>query len=90
MRRLVIAALTLAAVPASAQAPADTTTTGPSNDPSEIVCISESRIGSRLDRHRVCRTRAEWAEHRRQYRNSVDRAQQQMQTSCRPTPTMQC
>ena len=90
MRRLMIAALTLLAVPTSAQAPADTATTGPSNDPDQIVCISQSQVGSRLARQRVCRTRAEWEEHRRMYRNSVERAQQQMQTTCVPTPTMQC
>ena len=90
MRRLLTAALTILAVPTSAQAPGDVATTGPNNDPTQIVCISQAQVGSRLARQRVCRTRAEWEEHRRMYRNSVDRAQQQMQTSCRPTPTMQC
>jgi hypothetical protein len=90
MRRLVIAALTLVAVPTLAQPPADTAKIGPNNDPNQIVCVRESQVGSRLASQRVCRTRAEWAEHRRMYRNSVDRAQQQMQTSCRPTPSMEC
>jgi len=90
MRRLVIVALTVFGVPSWAQAPADTTTTGPNNDPQQIVCISQAQVGSRLARQRVCRTRAEWEEHRRMYRTSVDRAQQQMQTSCRETPTMSC
>ena len=90
MHKLAIAGLILLSVPTSAQAPADTTTTGPNNDPDQIICRSETPVGSRLGRQRVCRTRAEWAEHRRMYRNSVERAQQQMQTSCVPTPTMQC
>ena len=90
MRRLAITALILLAVPTSAQVPADTSKTGPNNDPDQIVCVSERQVGSRLARQRVCRTRAEWDEHRRQYRNSVERAQQQSHTFCRPTPTMQC
>jgi hypothetical protein len=84
MRRLVVASLTLLAVPTAAQAPAGTARTAPNNDPDQIVCISQAQIGSRLRQQRVCRTRAEWAEHQRQYRNSVERAQQQSQTTCEP------
>lgn len=53
---------------------------GPSGDPTEIVCVNEAAIGSRLSRRRVCRTRAEWEEHRAEYKQEVERAQQQMQT----------
>jgi hypothetical protein len=81
---IVLSALIVSGAAAVAQAPADTATTvktGPLNNPDEVVCIREQPIGSRLGARRVCRTRAEWAEHQRQYRQSVERAQQQMQTS---------
>ena len=74
---------------ADPQAPA-TTTRGPSNDPNEVVCVNESEIGSRVSRHRVCRTRAEWDEARRQARNSVERAQNERPTTCSPGPNQQC
>lgn len=91
MRRLAALATTIAAAAAThgwATPPA--APSGPNTDPRQIVCVTESKTGSRLDRRRVCRTRAEWAEHRTQFRNSVERAQNQTQTQCVPTPTMQC
>ena len=48
---------------------------GPDNDPNEIVCISERVTGSRLSTRRVCRTRAEWAEHRAETRKVVEKVQ---------------
>jgi hypothetical protein len=80
----ILSGLVVSSAAAFAQAPGDTATTtkvGPLNNPDEIVCIREQPIGSRLGARRVCRTRAEWAEHQRQYRQAIDRAQQQMQTS---------
>lgn len=44
-------------------------------DPNEQVCRVTSEIGSRLQRSRICKTRAEWEQLRREQRNSVDRAQ---------------
>ena len=44
-------------------------------DPDKIVCVRQTRIGSRLDTRRVCRTRAEWDELAAEERNVVDRAQ---------------
>ncbi len=61
------------------EAPA-TTKLGPNQDPNQIVCQTQTEIGSRLNRRRVCRTRAEWAEHQRMYRQNIERAQQQTQT----------
>jgi hypothetical protein len=46
-----------------------------------VVCVAEKQIGSRLNQRRVCRTRAEWDEHRAEHKQEVERAQQQMQTS---------
>jgi hypothetical protein len=45
-----------------------------------VVCVSEKQIGSRLNQRRICRTRAEWDEHRAEHKQEVERAQQQMQT----------
>lgn len=56
---------------------------GPNNDPNQIVCRTQQRIGSRLDRNRVCRTRAEWAQIREQERQVVERVQFNKQT-CGP------
>jgi hypothetical protein len=79
-RTLILAALMASSAAAIGQAPTGETRIGPSNKADEIVCRREQVIGSRLATQRVCRTRAEWAEHRRQFRQSVDRAQQQSQS----------
>ena len=83
----ILCAVLVSGVTAVAQTPEEapnaptTAKAGPSQDPNEVVCVQESEVGSRLNRRRVCRTRAEWAEHRSQYKQSVERAQTQMQTS---------
>jgi hypothetical protein len=45
---------------------------GPSTDPQQVLCVKESELGSRLRIRRVCRTRAEWREHRREVRLELD------------------
>jgi hypothetical protein len=83
-KAVMLTALLVSGATALAQAPADapaSTKIGPNGDPKQIVCITQSEIGSRLSRRRVCRTRAEWAEHRAQYQQSIERAQNQTQTS---------
>ena len=77
---LVSGAAALAQTPAEAPA---TTKTGPNQDPDQIVCLTQNEIGSRLNRRRVCRTRAEWAEHQRMYRQNIEKAQQQSMTAGR-------
>jgi len=54
----------------------------PDNGPNQIICRQEALTGSRVSNRRVCRTRAEWSEHRREYRTAVERAQDQSQTAC--------
>jgi hypothetical protein len=44
-------------------------------DPNEKVCETIKPVGSRLATKRVCATRAEWAEYRKQDRDAVDKAQ---------------
>lgn len=45
------------------------------SSPDKIVCVRQTRIGSRLDTRRICRTRAEWDELEAEERNVVDRVQ---------------
>ncbi|URD60002.1 hypothetical protein M8312_09330 [Sphingomonas sp. KRR8] len=49
-------------------------------DPNEVICEVQEELGSRLKGHKVCATRAEWAERRRQARTEVDLQQQNRPT----------
>lgn len=82
MYKLLIFATFATSITAAVAAPeeARTTRAGVNNDPSQIVCRNERQIGTRLGSTRVCRTRAEWEEYRRNTRRSVEKAQQGMQT----------
>ena len=44
-------------------------------DPNEKICEKIKPVGSRLATKRVCATRAEWADYRRQDRDALDKAQ---------------
>lgn len=44
-------------------------------DPNEMLCRSIAEMGTRLNRQRICKTRAEWAEERRQQRQNIDQNQ---------------
>ena len=83
----ILCAVLVSSVAAIAQTPEEapdaptTQKTGPNQDPNEVVCIRQAAIGTRLGARRVCRTRAEWAEHRSEFKQELERAQQQMQTS---------
>lgn len=48
---------------------------GKQRDPNEVVCEKQEVLGSRLNTRRVCMTRSEWAEHRRNDRAVVERTQ---------------
>jgi len=63
-------ALLLPAAASSADNP-----TKPSKDPNERVCEKVVPTGSRLVSRRVCATRAEWEDKKRQDRQAVDKAQ---------------
>ena len=82
-KAFLLSALLVSSAAVFAQTPAEapaTTKLGPNQDPNQIVCQTQNEIGSRLNRRRVCRTRAEWAEHQRMYRQNIERAQNQSQT----------
>ncbi|MDQ4087855.1 MAG: hypothetical protein M3177_07600 [Pseudomonadota bacterium] len=83
MKTIAILGAMLVTGAAAAEQPASAPTVhrGADGDPDRIICRTEREIGSRLATRRVCRTRAEWAEHRAQTRDRLERAQQQMQTS---------
>jgi hypothetical protein len=44
-------------------------------NPDEMICRNVAELGSRLSRHRECRTRAQWDEVRRTTRQGVEHAQ---------------
>jgi hypothetical protein len=44
-------------------------------NPNETVCRMIGETGSRLNRSRVCMTRAEWEQYRRDMRQNIDHAQ---------------
>jgi hypothetical protein len=75
--------VSLIATPAFAQTsqptPAPSTVTA---DPNEKICQNEAVIGSRLAKHRICATRAEWEERNRQDRQTVEQAQRMIGGPC--------
>ena len=70
---------------ASAQSPARNSSPGGAgargSDPNDVICRNIGELGSRLNRTRVCKTRAQREEERRLLRQNVDRAQ-----TNRPSP----
>lgn len=44
-------------------------------DANDMICRNIREIGSRLNMRRVCMTRQEWAEQRRETRQNIERAQ---------------
>ena len=73
-----IASVALLAGSALAQAPASGKQVAPNHnvgDPNERICENITPIGSRLATKRFCGTRAEWADRKRQDRESLEAAQ---------------
>ena len=76
MLRIILAASAVVATTALAQAPSsDAARIRPSNDPNEMICVSERLPDSLFMKRRICRTRAEWAELRAQSRQTIERVQ---------------
>lgn len=71
MRCLILASLTLIAVPASAQE----TDSKKISDPNKVICRSEPVIGSRLQTTRTCLTRQQWLEREREMRRTTEKIQ---------------
>lgn len=67
----------VASSPAFAQAATPAAPQAKSLDPNEVVCEKEEETGSRLGGHKVCMTRAQWAEQRRLNRQDIEKIQTQ-------------
>jgi hypothetical protein len=76
---LLLAAISLGT--SAIAAPANDAKTGSAGDQNEIVCRSMAETGSRLKSRRVCMSRAEWAELRRQQREAIEKGQN---SACMP------
>jgi hypothetical protein len=73
MFKLFCVSAALMATAAMAQTPPGTAAKDEANaDPEEVICVIQKGTGSRLDRTRVCRTRAEWAALRAEHRNAIE------------------
>src|SRR4051794_33322746 len=59
-----------------------TTLPKPPRDPNEKVCETVTVVGSRLGGKKICATRAEWAEKRKQDRDVIDQAQRSANIGC--------
>ena len=73
MFRLICASAALVATVAMAQAPDEATRNGADEDPNEVICVDQPNTGSRVNRVRVCRTRAQWDATRARNRKSLER-----------------
>lgn len=72
MARLLLLVCALAAAGQAAAAPRHG-----AKDPDDIICRELPLSGSRLDSRRVCMTRRDWDEQRREARETIDKAQRQ-------------
>lgn len=76
MLRFALAGFALVAAVALAQAPSsESVRVRPNQDPNEMICVQERLPDSVFMKRRICRTRAEWAEHRAQMRQTVEKVQ---------------
>lgn len=71
---LFVATMALALLETSALADQDAGKK-PTKADDDVICRTEAEIGSRLNRKRICRTRAQWEEQRREDRRSLEKVQ---------------
>jgi hypothetical protein len=69
--RILLATLPLLLPAAAAAAP------HAAQKPTDTICRDIEETGSRLASHRVCMTRGQWEEQRRNSRQMIDKAQEQ-------------
>lgn len=67
--------LLLALAPAVAAAEPPASSAGRAYNPNETICRVTGETGSRLNRSRVCMTRAQWEAHQRNTQRDVEHAQ---------------
>ena len=79
MKKYLFCAALLLSGAASAQPGSTTASPGGAGarvaDPNQLICRNVADLGTRLNRSRVCKTRAQWEEERRQMRQNVDQTQ---------------
>jgi hypothetical protein len=75
MKKLLFLGGILVSAAAVAQSPSANGGQGGSNDPNQTVCRSIPNTGSRVSRSRICMTRAQWDERRRDMRSTIERGQ---------------
>lgn len=78
MTRLAMAVLVLLAAPATAQVTSLEAANQPVKivgDPNRIVCERQESTGTRLGARKVCLTVAEWAEKKREHRETLESIQ---------------
>jgi hypothetical protein len=81
---LLVAALAWAApAPAIAQSgQVQSPNSRPSADPNQRICEDVTQVGSRLATKKICATRAEWTERRKQDREAVEDMQRLQGRPC--------
>ena len=81
---MVLAALSWAGCSSLAAAASDQPSQNarPRLDPNQRICEDVTQVGSRLSTKRICATRAEWAEKRKQDRETIDEAQRSAHIGC--------
>ena len=71
----ILAPVMSALIPFAAPAQVPTDPPPPPRSPEERICRSVPDLGTRLGRSRVCRSRQQWEDMRREQRATIDRAQ---------------
>ena len=72
-----LAALSTRVVGQVRQQPQTPTSVGSRYDPNEVICEKQAVLGSRLAHRKVCMTRSQWEDARRQDRSDIEKAQMQ-------------
>ncbi len=75
MKQAILLSALLISTPAWSEPQATAAPAASPGNPDEMICRNVAELGSRLARHRECRTRAQWDEVLRSTRAGVERAQ---------------
>jgi hypothetical protein len=75
MKKLLILGGIAVSASALAQAQSSPNGSGSTPDPNQTICRTSADTGSRLSRTRVCMTRAQWDDRRRETRENINRSQ---------------
>ena len=84
----VLAIASLAAMPAAAQisfddSPPKSAQANPSDN--KIICEKEETVGSRVGAQKVCLTKSQWDQRRREHRETLEKFQQQNTSTGTPS-----